>query len=353
MIKTILASNISEWKDSLKVFKKVDACQLPELHTTYSQLHCSSGSTPTMWVYDDGTDQFNYPFIITPITLKKPNGELVKTDYSDIESVYGYSGPLATTSDRTFLDTAWMEFDKWAIEKKIICEFIRFSTFCENTIYAHKECEVLLNRPCSIAKLSKDEDWYLSSLKSKTRNMIRRAKKEGLEVREVSLADYISDFRKLYDETMKRNSASSFFNYNENYYTNLLNFPDDEICLHAVFKENKMVSAAIGLVNKDNAFYHLGASLADASKVGAGNLVLFDMAINLGQKGINFFNVGGGRTSDENDPLFKFKKSNGNDVTQYYIGKRVIDSEGYNYIASQWKIFYNSSTCNERLQFYR
>jgi hypothetical protein len=353
MIKTILASNIKEWKKSLEIFEKVDACQLPELHTTYSQLHCGSGSTPQMWVYADEKNQFNYPFIINPVSIKKPNGNSIETEYFDIESVYGYSGPLATTTDRSFLDTAWKEFDKWALNNKIICEFIRFSTFCENTIYAHNKIEVIPNRLCSIAKITSNEDEYLLSLKSKTRNMIRRARKEGLEAKEVPISQYISEFRDLYDETMKRNSASSFFDYDDSYYENLLKFPSDEICLHAVFKDKKMVSAAIGLINKNNAFYHLGASLADASKVGAGNLVLFDMAINLGKKGINFFNVGGGRTSAENDPLFKFKKSNGNDVTQYYIGKRVIDTHGYNYIASQWKIFYNSSICNERLQFYR
>lgn len=346
MISIIHSSEISKWRENLNEFSATDCCHTPEYHNAYTFENPKNKAI--LWSYKKNGEMLSYPFMLQPIFIDNR-----ATDFYDISSVYGFSGPLSTTNEAKFLDEAWVEFDLWAKDNKVICEFIRFSTFCKNHLLAHKECEVELNREVSISILPDSPDTYLSELKSKTRNMIRRSRKEGYTTKELTLKDGLDDFIKLYEETMSKNNATNFFSYDINYYNNLLKLPENEVSLHGVFDKNdQMVSCAIGLIQGEYGFYHLGASNQSASKYGAGNLVLFDLARGFMAKGVKFFNVGGGRTTTPDDALFKFKRNNGTSTDSFFIGKRVIDSESYNSIVTKWKKVYKNNDIKQ-LQFYR
>ena len=152
---------------------------------------------------------------------------------------------------------------------------------------------------------------------------------------------------------MGRNQATGFFTYDDAYYNHLKKMEPCEVELFGVYDGSKMVSASMALIHKDYALYHLGASATQASRVGAGNLALFEMAKGLIAKGVKYFNIGGGRTTSPDDPLFGFKKSNGTAIGEYYIGKRVIDQAAYESVARRWRLLYNTEAQSQNLQFYR
>ena len=351
MTEVVESTNCDKWREILSHFDRVDVCHLPEYHTAYASR--ISHASALLWFYQDAQNKFAYPFLLAPVFLTGPDGQRKPTPYFDISGVYGFSGPLSTTNDDTFLEGAWKRFDIWCEARKAICEFVRFSIYSENLEFAHHKCIVEPNRPISISKLPHSHEAYLSTMSSKTRNMIRRAWKNGLVARSVELSTGLQDFRSLYENTMRRNDASSFFSYDDRYYETLMRLPKDELILRGVFDGNRMVAAAIGLIRGKYGFYHLGASEQTASRVGAGNLALFDLAKGFIDLGVEFFNVGGGRTTDPNDPLFRFKKNNGTGVSQFFIGKRIIDEEGYKWVAKQWSNLYDSDKISNQLQFYR
>jgi hypothetical protein len=339
------------WRDALADFKCIDVCHMPEYHQAYSLRF--PGTQPLMWSYQVDGERLCYPFLLSPVILSSENNESVVTGYHDISGIYGYSGPLTTNSDQHFLNVAWEAFDHWAIDQNIVSEFIRFSTYVNNKNWAHPKVQVDYNRPVALALLPENTDTFLQQLNSKTRNMIRKALKSELVSREMPIREGLDAFRKLYMETMERNQATGFFRYDDNYYDLLLSLPEDELLLFAVYQGNEMVAAAIGLVYGDMAFYHLGASTQDASRFGAGNLVLFEMASGLIKRNISFFSVGGGRTMADDDPLFKFKKNNSTSVGDFYIGKRVIQPQAYQFIIEQWQTINPSAKKSDNLQFYR
>ncbi len=342
--RTLHPNDRKEWREMLNNFEKVDVCQLPEYHMAYVDRIKSAKAM--IWCYED---VFCYPFLITPVQITSPDGKIYDTKYKDISSIYGYSGPLFA-GNQNQLGEVWEMFDKWCEEENIIAEFTRFSIYAQTQKNAHSKTDIFPNRPSAITDLNED---LFNQLGKKTRNMIRKAEKSNLISRELDTKNGMDEFRELYDKTMSRNNATSFFEYNDKYYGALLELPEKELRLFGVFDGNKMVASAISLSHKESALYHLGASLKEYSNKGAGNLVLYHMSKTLQKDGIKFITVGGGRTTAEDDPLLRFKKSNATKLETFHIGKRIVDYKGYKEVVQIWEELYNKKIENQNLIFYR
>ena len=130
------AGDATAWRAALAQFARVDVCHLPEYHRAYSSRF--EGAQALMWCYQEGSDSLCHPFLLSPVVLSSEEGKTI-THYRDISSVYGYSGPLATTDNKDFLEAAWNKFDQWAVENNAVSEFIRFSTYADNLKYAHPQ----------------------------------------------------------------------------------------------------------------------------------------------------------------------------------------------------------------------
>lgn len=342
----IEASSTKEWRTALDYFERVDVCQLPEYHVAYSTR--IKNSRPLLWCYEQGGNRFAYPFLLTPVILNDED-----TGYHDISSIYGYAGPLSMSQDKAFLGKAWAVFDAWATEHQVIAEFTRFSLYADNAGFAHPRTSVEVNRPQAVTNVPDNKDALFAILNKKTRNMIRKAEKSGLEARILNPGDHIKSFRKLYDETMDRNNAPDFFAYDDRYYDLLLSLPEGEVVLAGVYNEGRMIAAAMALVHGRGALYHLGASEQEYNNLGAGNFVLFEMQKFLLEQGVKFITVGGGRTTAPDDPLFRFKQSNAGSVLNFHIGKRIVDRDRYQDIVRRWEDLYRQKVDSRRLIFYR
>lgn len=344
MVRLIDSTDVSGWRNQLHFFERIDVCHMPEYHDAYTSRF--PGAKAIMFVFEESEQRFAYPFLLAPVLIEGSD-----TGFYDVSGVYGFSGPLSTSSDDSFLNKAWSCFDQWAQENFVISEFVRFSVYARNHIYAHPRSEVLPNRPISVATFGESE--LLASLPSKTRNMIRRALKEGFIAKEVNFAEGLKSFRDLYTSTMSRNKATDFFDYDDDYYQRLQQLPTSELALYLVYKDECVVSGAMALLHQEYGFYHLGASNSEWSKFGAGNLALYSMMLGAMDRGVRYFNVGGGRTTAYDDPLFVFKRNNGTSSEQFYIGKRIINPLAYREVAERWKQVTGDENIPSQLQFYR
>ncbi|MGE0754111.1 MAG: GNAT family N-acetyltransferase [Alphaproteobacteria bacterium] len=325
----IPATEGTRWHALLDHFDAVDCTFLPEYHLAYALR--IKDSTPLLWYFEQGGQHLIYPFLLTPVEVA---GE--HTGHHDISSIYGYTGPLATTQDAAFLTTAWQAFDAYTKSQCVIAEFIRFSPFNENHVMAHPACTVEENRQLAVSRLPDTEEELLQRLGSKTRNMLRKAEKSGLAARELPLPEKLSDFRLLYDETMGRNQAPDFFWYDDEYWNELLKL-EGGLRLFGTYKDDVLVAASMSVVHGRSALYHLGASLVEFARQGAGNLSMYEMSKALMQSGVTFINMTGGRTTALDDPLLLFKKSNATGLHPFYIGKRVMDNAAYREVAALWQ----------------
>ncbi len=342
----IPANETTKWRALLKPFGDVDPSYLPEYHQAYSLR--IKNSSPLLWHYEKASEHFIYPFLLTPVVV----GE-AKTGYCDISGIYGYTGPLSTTTDAAFLASAWQEFDRFASEKNIIAEFVRFSPFNNTERFAHPHTQVDANRSLAVSHLPEGEEALLQKLGSKTRNMLRKAEREGLTSRELELPQHLGAFRQLYDETMGRNRAPEFFWYDDAYWEKLLMLGKDGLRLFGVYAGEKLVATSMAVVSGKAGLYHLGASLPDYAKQGAGNLSLFEMSRCLIKSGVAFINMTGGRTQAADDPLLLFKKSNATGLATFYIGKRVVNHAAYQEVSDAWKAHTGTSPDAAKIIFWR
>ena len=136
---------------------------------------------------------------------------------------------------------------------------------------------------------------------------------------------------------MSRNQAPEFFWYDDAYYGKLLALGRNGLRLFGVFAGDRLVAAAMAVVNGKAALYHLGASLMEFAKQGAGNLSLFQMSKDLMRSGVAFVNMTGGRTTSPDDPLLLFKRSNATGTLPFHIGKRIVDPDAYRAVGEAWR----------------
>jgi len=183
--------------------------------------------------------------------------------------------------------------------------------------------------------------------------MLRKAAREGLSARELELPAHLDAFRALYAATMRRNNAPEFFLYDDAYWQHMLALGPSGLRLFGTFANDTLVAAALGIVNGASGLYHLGASLSNQARLGAGNLALYAMSCGLMASGARFLNMTGGRTDAPDDPLLLFKRSNATTTSTFYIGRRIIDTGAYNELAAQWQSLHGASPDPAKVIFWR
>ena len=277
----------------------------------------------------------NGAVILYPFLLKEIKGYNLDSTYYDIESAYGYGGPIAENCWDYDLETFEDEFHKWCLENRIVAEFIRFHPLLKNQEKFNKNIIKERNRTTVYVEIEKDlEVLWESAFSSTNRNMIRKAQKAGIKIK---ASNNISNFIKIYNLTMDRLNAKDFYHFRESYYDALLKMDDNMFILEAEMG-GEIVASAIFLYYGNYLHYHLSGSRKEFLKFAPNNLLLYN-AIDIGhKKGLKKFHLGGGRISSEDDSLLKFKENFSKQKGEFYIGKRVHDSEIYDYLINEWKI---------------
>ena len=107
-------------------------------------------------------------------------------DGGDIESVYGYSGPIASSAEPSFLFRAWRWFDDWCRDQHIVSEFIRFHPLLETRRFAHPSMTVDADRHTVLVPLDGSEDTLMRQAAPEHRNRLKKARSAGLRFVDVT-----------------------------------------------------------------------------------------------------------------------------------------------------------------------
>ncbi len=117
--------------------------------------------------------------------------------YFDLETPYGYGGPLSNTDDEKFLKKAQDLFFKWATKNNIVCQFVRFHPLIGNIKYFKNLDKIILERQNCYTKISYIKE-NLQSFKPSVRNKIRKAFKNKLTIKISTEKEEFENFKKLY-----------------------------------------------------------------------------------------------------------------------------------------------------------
>ncbi len=186
------------------------------------------------------------------------------------------------------------------LAKKENMDFVRISPLMENNkentdLFKNagfRDAPIHMMHPeiSWILDISKNEDEILKEMRKTTRNLVRRAEKDGVKVIESKDMKDIDKFYKVHDRTVSRHGFTPFSkSYLSNEFTAFST--DDEISVFFAEHNSEVLSSAVIVFYGDSAFYHHGASLA--SKVPASYSLMWEIIKEAKRRGCRYLNFWG------------------------------------------------------------
>ena len=87
---------------------------------------------------------WTYPFLLESITHV---GETkLEQTWCDIQTAYGYGGPLSNTSNTDFLNDSYSLFNEWCQSQQVVAEFVRFHPLIQNMQWVDSATKITLDR---------------------------------------------------------------------------------------------------------------------------------------------------------------------------------------------------------------
>ena len=285
----------------------------------YVSLYIKENEELFSFEYKEGTKTFINKTIKRPI-LKIGNTQ-VDDGFYDLETAYGYGGFYTNTDDVIFINKAMKEYTQKCKDENIVAEFVRFHPFNKFPIdYTNLLNFNIHDRNVVVKKLSEN---IMASYNAKVRNAVKRAT-EKVEIQE---SENIDKFIELYNATMEKNDATDFYFFDKQYYINLLK--SNEVKLYEVLHQDEVIAMGFFMFSSDIAHYHLSANSDISYKLNS-NYALLDTMFHKAQElGIKYFLLGGGTTTEENDPLLKFKTKFSKELKPFYISGKIYNKEIY------------------------
>lgn len=131
-------------------------------------------------------------------------------------------GAHFNTDNIEFISKAWKSFYCYGQENHYIAGFVRFHPLLNNTLSFDSIGVVIKDRNTIAIDLQKDIDSvWMEEIHTKNRNIIKRGAKTGLRFIADYQYEYLDEFIRLYNSTMDKLSADSFYYFNDSYYHQL------------------------------------------------------------------------------------------------------------------------------------
>ncbi len=323
--------NKKEWLEI--IFSLPEEYQDIYFHPDYVDLNCFKDNSEGFLFYNKENDNI---WINTFIKIRIPSLlKGVKDIYYDLETPYGYGGPISNTYEKEFIKRSNEKFIKWVKKNNIIAEFVRLHPLYNSTNFTDAKIQILENRvTCSLDLSLVKKDF--SPFKSKVKNMIRKALKFTNAIISKDKKDY-DEFVKLYLSLMIDKDAEKENFFSKLYLDNLFYLIKNNGFM-SVIKSDQSEILAIGvfLNGKNSCHYHLSAS-KNHKYQGINNFLIYNAALYAKKLNLKILHLGGGNQNIHDDKLFKFKNSMATSNHKYFIGKRINDNKIYENIKNAWK----------------
>lgn len=334
--KIIASSDAEEWDRAI--------AQLPiesqdiHLMARYHQLYERNGDGDArLFVFESGGQNFLLPFLLRPVPQTLAPG-----GFFDIESAYGYAGPVSSSMDSEFLKNADMAFLDYCREKKVVTEFVRYHPLLGNHCFVveGQALQLIHLRDYVAVDLRVDSESRWQEYTPQNRNKIRKAERAGYRIHHDQTAEKFEEFIRIYLENMQQLRAARQYYFSPAYFESLRLLVLSDGVLLLVMKENRVEGAAVFLGYGRYAHYFLSSVTPEGRRNGVGNLLLHEGINWAAEKKYEVMHLGGGLTADSNDPLLVFKQNFSRKTLPFYIGKRIHDNGVYQQLITSWESLY-------------
>lgn len=208
-------------------------------------------------------------------------------------------GPIVQDNNQTIVKNIIEYSIDFARQKKV--DFVRYAPLLPNTsefqalfselgfraapIHVHPELAWILD-------ITPSADDLLAQMRKTSRYSIRKAIKDGVNIRKSTTLEDLGKFENLYSETVARQHFTPFStNYLEN---ELKHFStENSLCIYIAEYNNEPVAASMVIYTPYSGFYHQGASSRKYPKLTAAHLMQWEAILEAKRRGCQRYNFWG------------------------------------------------------------
>ncbi len=258
----------------------------------------------------------------------------------DIISPYGYGGPefvpdkgvtISPKKKEQLFRHFYDAFRQWAINKRVVSEFVRFSLFSEARNQFTGLVENPINNVVVNLRHSLPEIW--KSFPYRVRRDIKIAGQADLKVLEDPQGKRLDDFLRVYYDTMRRRRASTFYFFTKEWFEHLIaQMPGCFTFFHTLSNET-VVASELVLLSRNCAYSFLSSTLNTYFKLRPGHILKHHLIEWAHENGYSDIVLGGGHKP--HDGIFAFKKSFApKGVIPFYTGKNIFNQSMYDQLSA-------------------
>lgn len=286
--------------------------------------------------------------VFTKIDFEDENGSITHmfikrkipntSNLYDLITPYGYGGPLINsikTNKEKLVDAFNVFFDDYAKKYGIVSEFVRFHPLIENHVPFKSMYNAKEIRNTVVTNIEQ-KDTFSHQFSKSTRKKIRKLIKDDYQFR---YTKSLSEFIKIYYDTMERNAATEFYYFDNNYFYELSeNFNDNYIVIEIV-KDGVVVSSGLYLVYNEYMHAHLSGTLKEYIYDSPAYLIKYAAVLWAEEANLLKLFHGGGTSNSLDNGVYRFKKrfATNTEDKPFYIGKKIWQNDLYDQLVSSRK----------------
>ena len=307
----------SQWDEVVKGFTEYDVYYLSGYVKAF-QIH--GDGVPQLLYYETERLKAIYVYMKRKTSIE---------GYYDSITPYGYGGVLfeGDTSEES-LQEFWKAYVEKMNEEGIVDNFVRYHPVLANAI-PMKTISTVVDLGKTVAFDLSSEEVIWNNIISKNRNMIRKAEKNGIEIRHGKGLELFQDFKRIYNATMEKDHAEDYYFFEDDFYESIHRDLNNNYEMFYAVLDNQIIAMSIMLYANKQMHYHLSGSVMEYRNMAPSNLLLYKTALWGYEHGFQTLHLGGGVGSGE-DNLYKFKAAfNRNSNYRFSIGKEIFDVGKY------------------------
>jgi len=288
-------------------------------------------------VVGDRQKGFAWPYLLQRVS---DVSELTDSEATDVDSVYGYPGPLAwgCSPGDPFLERAWSEIVAIWRQQNAVSAFTRFHPLLDNAAIAstlsspgragNHSAGVVAIGPTVSVDLSLGEAVIQSRYGRGLRNDINAARRAGLATIHDLEFERLPIFTRLYHQTMVRAGAPDYYFFAETDFRRLRSALSGRLHLLVTCVGDEVAAAGLFTEFDGIVEWHLVGSSEAFSALSPSKLLVHD-AIHWAQdRGNAVLHMGGGR-GGRDDALLWFKSRFSPQRHPFHTGRWILDQGAY------------------------
>jgi hypothetical protein len=300
----------------------------------YLSLYVDSDSEALVeaFIYEKNNDIFFLPYIRNIIPGSK--------NLWDFETAYGYSGPIATSESKSFLNSAWKHFAILAKGLGIIVGLIRFHPLLNNDRFAkNSPVKILYESDTVWLDCKRSLNNVIENYSKKHLKRLYSLEKKGVNVYSSNSPSDLYEFSKIYLNRMTKLGARDEYHFDKEYFKNIIELGNDRWKVYLAYTpEDKIMGGCLLLFSEKFCHYHLSGSIQEHLKWAPNDVLRHSVIKEMLNSKYNAIHFGGGRTNSSADSLLLFKLKFSQQKCSYKVGGLILDNETYGHICKQWEI---------------